>query len=372
MISRKQFINDFITRRLIFNNFNVDVSPWFISNFKHKYKLSSLKPSYSRTAAFNPHSDWIERQFLRDVKSAFASYDHNDIFNADETFCRTFPHTISKVYGFTNIGKEGRQVKIDVDVKQGITCMTTVNAAGLCLPPLFVKKGSTTRCIKDILALDILATYSDNGWMNETVAIEWINQVLVKHLSGRPGCLIWDIFRAHLTPAVKKHLSDNNIKPIYVPASMTWKRQPLDTHIFAVLKKKYQAFYFEKVFVENEQIKQIETIYAYNQLMLNINKKHIVSAFSESILLDAASVSSIENDPNPKLKEAMDVETSEPDQLEETDDEVADSQYNDEPLEESSGDEIPEEMPSMRRPRQAHNVAYDSRMAQIYQSSITR
>ena len=207
---------------------------------------------------------------------AFESYDLNNIINADETFCRTFPHSLSHVYGFTNNGRDGRQVKINVDVKQGITCMTTVTASGQCLSPFFIKKGLTDRCIKEILDDNILATHSENGWMNETVVIKWINDVILPHLNGNAGCIIWDIFRAHLTDDVKDHLKNNNIKPIYVPASMTWKRQPLDTHIFAVLKKKYQTFYFEKVFVQKEIIKQADTVYAYNHLMTNIHKQHIV------------------------------------------------------------------------------------------------
>ena len=79
--------------------------------------------------------------------------------------------------------------------------------------------------------------------------------------------------------------------------------------------------------------------FMHNQLMQNINKKHIVSAFSESILMDAASVPSIENDLNPHTREAMEVES---DEIDQADDAV--SQNADEPLDESSEDEIPEEM----------------------------
>ena len=129
------------------------------------------------------------------------------------------------------------------------------------------------------------------------------------------------------------------------------------THLFAVLKKKYQVFYFEKVFVENAIIKQVDTVNAYNQPMSSIYQSHIVRAFSESILLDAAEHWN---------RESMDVESSQLDQ------DSTVSQYEDEPVDGSSADELPEEMPSMRRPRQAHNVAYDSRMAQIYQSSIIK
>ena len=147
--------------------------------------MSSVKPSYSRVAAFNEHSEWIERQFLRSVKDAYNNYDHDNIINADETFCRTFPHSVTSVYGFTNNGREGRQVNIDVDDKQGITCMTTITASGRSLSPFFVKKGKTDRCIKDILADAILATHSENGWMNETVAVKWIDDVIVPHLNGK-------------------------------------------------------------------------------------------------------------------------------------------------------------------------------------------
>ena len=103
-----------------------------------------------------------------------------------------------------------------------------------------------------------------------------------------------------------------------------------------------------------------------------INKQHIVRAFSESILMDAARVLSIENNPNPRTEDGTDVEPDKLDQSDDAVDELTVSQYEDEPLDESSADELPEEMPSMRRPRQAHNVAYDSRMAQIYQSAIIK
>jgi hypothetical protein len=86
--------------------------------------------------------------------------------------------------------------------------MATVTAAGRCLSPFFVKTGKTNRCIKEILDENILATHSENGWMNEEVAIQYIDKVIKPHLNGRPGCLIWDIFRAHITPGIKLHLQE--------------------------------------------------------------------------------------------------------------------------------------------------------------------
>ena len=76
--------------------------------------------------------------------------------------------------------------------------------------------------------------------------------------------------------------------------------------------------------------------------MQQSSKLIIVSAFSDSILMDAARVPSIENDPNPHLQEFMDIELEE-----DTADDSTVGQYEDEPVEESSADELPEEMPSI-------------------------
>jgi hypothetical protein len=111
-IVTKQFINDFVLRSMIKSQFGIDVSPSFISSFKNKFRISSIKPSYSRLAAYNPHSEWIERQFLREVLFAFNTYDHDRIFNADETFCRTFPHSVTRVYGFTGTEKKVDRSKL--------------------------------------------------------------------------------------------------------------------------------------------------------------------------------------------------------------------------------------------------------------------
>jgi hypothetical protein len=115
----------------------------------------------------------------------------------------------------------------------------------------------------------------------------------------------------------------------------------------------------------------MDTIYAYNSLRLNINKNHIVSAFQEGILNDAKFVPSIEADPNPHMDAEAGNDVDAAEVLQEGEDCVV-SQYEDEPLDDSSADELPEEMPSMRRPRQAHNLTYDARLAQIYQASINK
>ena len=175
---------------------------------------------------------------------------------------------MSKVYGHTNTGVEGRQGLINVNEKQGITCMATITAAGSSLKSYFVKKGTTDRCLSRMRARNISCVYSDNGWMTEATCINYINDIVLPHLNGSPGCLIWDIYAAHTTNKVKQHCDERNIKLIYVPASLTHKRQPLDTHIFGVIKQQYKIFYCTKVFFKNHNIEQIDSIQKFKNVVL--------------------------------------------------------------------------------------------------------
>ena len=185
------------------------------------------------------------------------------------------------------------------------------------------------------------------------------------------GALIWDVYAAHFTPKVRARLDELKIKTIYVPASKTSTRQPLDTHIFGPLKKRYQCEYYNRVFIEKEEVKQLQAIIAYNAMMKGIEKKHIVNAFREAILEDAKSVISKEDDPNPDPK-AADGKDEEKEDEEDDSDELDHDRDEDLPTEESSEDEIPEQMPSTRHPRTAQSVAYNGRVARKLQYNIAR
>ena len=66
--------------------------------------------------------------------------------------------------------------------------------------------------------------------------IEWCQLVLLPYTQDRPSALIVDQYRAHLTPRVRRFLSDHNVELIIVPANRTGVLQPLDVKIFAPLK----------------------------------------------------------------------------------------------------------------------------------------
>ena len=88
-----------------------------------------------------------------------------------------------------------------MNVKEGITCMATITLGGNSLFPYFIKKGSTTKCLKSLNG--VKGTFSPNGWMNEKTSIEYINDIIIPHLKDQKGCLIWDVYRAHMTDKVR-------------------------------------------------------------------------------------------------------------------------------------------------------------------------
>jgi hypothetical protein len=372
--------------------FNIEIkSKSFITKWKKRYRISSIKPSCSKKAAYNPYADWYDRDFLRKMKSASSNYSHHRIYNADETSVRTFAAGINKVYGFTNTGREGRQLKLDMDPKQCITCMTVVTMSGEVLDDYYIKKGKTNRCIKMITDKNIKATTSDNGWMNEDVAIQWIKDVILPHSKGERSVLVWDSYPAHRTPNVRQFMKNNKIEVVYIPVGLTYKRQPLDTHIFSVLKKKYMKFFLDTVFYEEKKITQIDAINFYHEAHQKLESNFIIQAFRQAILNAAESVKSEHEDEMPaalslkiekkkekeqkKLLDAsknekMDVEIDEEEE-EDEDEEPAFEEENEEDEVSDSENEILS-TPSHRLHRQAHTDTHETRKAQIYQSKLLK
>jgi hypothetical protein len=351
-----------------------------------KYNISTIKPSYSRVAKKTPFNEWYDREFLRKASDVMSKYDHDCIINGDETHCKTFPSSVNKVYGFTNSGRQGRIVEINnVDIKEGITCMLTITYAGNVLSAMFVKKGKTKQCLKNInIPTNAKVIHSESGWMTEETCIYYIKNIIVPHLKNRPGCLIWDIYRPHFSDRVKKVMKENSIDPLYVPASMTWKRQPLDSHIFGVLKKQYQSQYFAKVHEKNETISQNQTIQIYCTLFTQLTVALVKKSFDEAIFNEKNSVPSSENDPRPVnlsakeksiVDDADDENDDDDEQQEQEEAEVMYEQFADKFSDEESdeeNEEIAAEVPSYRRPRNAQNVAYNQQAAQNYQYNMSK
>jgi hypothetical protein len=70
--------------------------------------------------------------------------------------------------------------------------------------------------------------------------VEYINQILIPYVKGRPALLLLDEFSAHIHADVIKVLSDNNIKTCFIPGGYTSYLQMCDTHVNATIKRVYK------------------------------------------------------------------------------------------------------------------------------------
>lgn len=65
-------------------------------------------------------------------------------------------------------------------------------------------------------------------------------RLLNEKMNKQPFALVLDIYKSHISEAVKKYAKKLKIKLIFVPACGTDTFQPLDHRIFAVLKSKLE------------------------------------------------------------------------------------------------------------------------------------
>ena len=87
----------------------------------------------------------------------------------------------------------------------------------------FIKfKGRGTSRLKENKNLrernDILAMWSDNGWMNGALTSLWLESIFTEEDTTLPALLIWDSFRAHTEPdLVKNTLKNHNVITVVIP-----------------------------------------------------------------------------------------------------------------------------------------------------------
>jgi hypothetical protein len=84
---------------------------------------------------------------------------------------------------------------------------------------------------------------SENGWTNDNLALQWLQEVFEKHTAartiGRYRLLILDGHGSHGTAEFEFFCKNHQIIPLYMPAHSSHLLQPLDVSCFAPLKQIY-------------------------------------------------------------------------------------------------------------------------------------
>ena len=108
--------------------------------------------------------------------------------------------------------------------KLNITVILAANADGKKKKPYCIFRGKGAKKSQDNRILrerkDIIVGFSENGWANETLIEDWINKSFSGVSFGK-RLLIWDAFRAHVTPGIKKSLKQKRVDTAVIPGGCT-------------------------------------------------------------------------------------------------------------------------------------------------------
>lgn len=164
------------------------------------------------------------------------------IWNADESgvqFCHR-PVKVCARVGSRNVpGRVGTS-------RDSVTMMCSINASGTVMPPLFITKGKTRKC------LDLYKTseapegscfsFQKNAWMEDILATEWFENVFLRHCGQeRPQLLLWDSHHSHETLEVLQKAKQNDIIVMAFPPHTTHHLCPLDRCLFGPFKKQWNS-----------------------------------------------------------------------------------------------------------------------------------
>jgi hypothetical protein len=214
----------------------------FVTRFKRQHDLASHRTAvaYQPKAKAGQDRDKEYLDYVTEVHSAMLQYGARLVLNMDETAINKIdpPTTavVAKNSGHaalvhTSVGSLGQQ----------ITTLPCISAAGDKLQLGVVVKGKTPRCLRRILAdaspalQRVRFYYSQKGWVNEQIMLEWLRDVVQPHTHSEPAALILDSYSSHFTADVRRAASEMNLELIQVPAGATSILQPLDVQFNSIL-----------------------------------------------------------------------------------------------------------------------------------------
>ncbi|RXW15028.1 hypothetical protein EST38_g10826 [Candolleomyces aberdarensis] len=160
------------------------------------------------------------------------------IYGVDETGIQTGVGQREQVLGqkTTKVQQQQRSGN-----RENITVIVTICADGASLPPAVIFKGKLYQTSwKQNNPLNASLGYSDKGWTDGEIGVEWIKQFDAQtreKANGRRRLLLVDGHNSHYTLGFLQYARDNRIEVLCYPSHSTHLFQGLDIIIFSPLKK---------------------------------------------------------------------------------------------------------------------------------------
>lgn len=272
-------------------------SPRFITRLKRKFRLSSIRTKlvHQRKAArrdeIGPPRD-IDREceeYLVQVNCAIQDFGPHLVLNMDETPAKLaeVPRTAIRR---TNSG-EAAKINTYSNDRLNITTFPTISAGGDKLQMCAIIRGLTALSLRKVLtdssdtAKKVKLYYSESGWINQGIMLQYIRDVIQPYTRNRRAALILDDYKAHWTEEVQKLADSINLTLIPVPnfKGATALLQPLDVQFNGPLKAKRMqlwASYHQRVPDSDDTYpNMIERVQlAYNAM----SKDNVIAAFRKA------------------------------------------------------------------------------------------
>lgn len=209
----------------------------WLDKFKRRHNIAGrVVCGESGDINIQTRNDWINNV----LPNIIEQYDHNDIFNADETglFYKCLP---SRTLAFKNEKCVGGKKS-----KDRITVMVGSNMTGTeKLKLLVIGKAKNPRCFKGLQNLGVDYESNQKSWMTTDLYEKWLISLDKKFAAQKRKILLFvDNCPAH-SKSVQNRLK--NINLVFFPPNMTSSLQPMDQGIIQNLKHHYRKRILQKI-----------------------------------------------------------------------------------------------------------------------------
>ena len=137
-----------------------------------------------------------------------------------------------------HVGDQSMNVHSSSSSTMCITVALTVTAAGGLLPPMFVFKAKPGGCVQRELRNfpeGAVYTVQHNAWMDESVMLQWVDQVLKPWSETVPEnivpYLLLDSYKVHLMTSVTRCVETLGIEVDHIPSGCTGLAHPINIRI---------------------------------------------------------------------------------------------------------------------------------------------
>ena len=264
---------------------------WVNRFIKRRPELKSkYTRQYDHQRAKCEDPELIKSWFIR-VHETIQKYGiaEKDIYNMDETGFQMGVASTAKVI----CGSETRDshVKsIQPGNREWITAIIAISASGSILPPQIILAGKKHQSQwYSAIPKEYRISMSDNGWTNDDLGFEWLQEMFEKHTSetaGRYRLLILDGHSSHATANFDHFCMERRIIPLYMPPHSSHLLQPLDISCFAPLKHYYGQKIRERAQNGIHTIDKVDFLSIYTKVHTHaFSKANILSGFAAAGLI---------------------------------------------------------------------------------------